>query len=174
MFITQCSAPAHQPVVTNRCFRWFNGVKRTGVFSLLAPVLSLSFILAYFHLLCPFCCLFLSLLWKISCQYHIYIHVKSTDPPLGGPQSISSLLIILLRWLLWRLSSIDTRDPTVQLKTEWPLGNNKRDGWRCCYTWLLTTASLVRPAVPQARVKSVEKLFWIQHIVNSCILNTAG
>lgn len=38
---------------------------------------------------------------KISCRYKIYIHVKGTDPPLGGLQSVSSLLIILQRWLHW-------------------------------------------------------------------------
>lgn len=52
--------------------------------SLLPP----SFILAR--------CLFLFPLWgEISCQYHIYIHVNSTDLPPGGLQSVSNLLIIL-------------------------------------------------------------------------------
>lgn len=76
-------------------------------------------------------------------------------------------LLSFLRWLLWCLSSVDTQDPTVQLKTGWPLGNNKRDGWQCCYSWLLTTTSLVKPAFPRALAKSEENVrgniaFWIQ------------
>lgn len=79
--------------------------------------------------------------------------MKGTDPPLGGLQSVSSLLIILQRWLLWRLSSVGSQDPTVGLNTEWPPGGNQRDGWQCCYSRLLRAASLVRPTFPQARVK---------------------
>lgn len=53
---------------------------------------------------------------------------KGTDPPLGGVQSVSSLLIILQRWLLWRLGTVDSQGPpTLGLNTGWPPGGNQRD-----------------------------------------------
>lgn len=52
------------------------------------------------------------------------------------------------------LAPLTPKDPTVLLNTGWPLGDNQRDGWQCRCSRLLTTASLAKPAFPEARVKS--------------------
>lgn len=66
------------------------------------------------------------------------------------------------------LAPLTPTDPTVQLNTGWPLGDDQREGWQCSCIWLLTTASWAKPFPSLARVKSGEEcqgkciVLWMQ------------
>lgn len=115
-------APAHQPVVTSGCFRWFNGVKRTGVFSPLALSLSLSFILAPFHLLCLFCCLFPSLSWGRFPVNITFIFMWKAQIPLWVVCSQSAVLLLSFKG--------DSSDVLAPLTPRTPrFGSTQGDLW---------------------------------------------